>query len=84
MSERAKHNTSSRLLVEIVTHAERGEPLPRTTDLAARLGCRAQNISMAMAHLERSGVIRVLSQTANGRLKRVRVVETGAVTGEPE
>lgn len=85
MTVAAKRNDRSithHVLIAAVTAAERGDAMPTVTDMAGQIGCRTQNISMAMLHLERKGLIRRLGSP--GRRQRVLVVPTGAATAEVE
>ena len=83
MTIRPKRNERAikeHVLVAAVTAAERGDLMPATTDLAERLKCRPQDVSMAMLHLERKGLVKRLGQP--GFRQRVLVVSTGAATAE--
>jgi DNA-binding MarR family transcriptional regulator len=66
------------VLVAAVTAAERGAPMPITAALAERLGCAPHAIAMAVASLERAGILKRLSKP--GTRRRVLVVQTGAAT----
>ena len=77
---RRPHNVPLHVLVEVVTAAERGEPLPSTADLAAQIGGVEHGIAMAIARLERAGVVRRLN--TRGKARRLLVVRTGAATAE--
>lgn len=68
-----RHNAPLHVLVAAVTAAERGLPMPRRADLAAEIGCVEHGVTMAMASLERRGVLRRIGD-------RVRIERTGATT----
>lgn len=79
---RGEHNATLHVLVAAVTAAERKRPMPTTEALAAEIGCVRHGVSMALAYLERVGVIKRLNgPEARGRV-RVMICATGAATGE--
>ena len=83
MTDKPALNTKLHVLVAAVTAAERGEPMPRTDELAGRIGCAPHGVAMAVSHLERQGILKRLH--APGRpfaRRRLMVVATGAATAE--
>ena len=81
MSDRYRHNTPFHVLVAAVTAAERGDPMPSTDDLAAQIGCVPHGVAMAVARLEKAGVLKRVN--AKGR-RRLVIVRTGAATAVAE
>lgn len=71
-------HTRAHVLVAAVTAAERGEPMPPTSELAAEIGCAPHGVAMAIAHLEAAGVVKRLSESHSRR--RLLIVKTGAAT----
>lgn len=67
------------VLVAAVTAAERKLPMPSTADLVEQIGGTAHGISMAVAGLERKGI---LARLDNGGRRRVLIRATGAATAE--
>lgn len=80
-SQQGKHNAPLHVLVAAVTAAERNEPMPTRAELAADIGCVEHGVTMALAGLERRGV---LQRVGGPGRKRVLVVKTGAMTAEAE
>ena len=74
------HNTPLHVLVAAVTAAERGQPMPGTDELAASIGCVPHGVAMAVARLEKAGVLKRLN--GRGKARRLLVVRTGAATAE--
>lgn len=73
-------NTPFHILVAAVTAAERGDPMPLSADLAVEIGCKEHGVAMAVARLEKAGVLKSLG--VKGQRRRLLVVKTGAATAE--
>jgi DNA-binding MarR family transcriptional regulator len=76
---RGQHNAALHVLVAAVTAAERRQPMPSNSALAAEIGCARHGVTMAVAGLERRGVLR---RIGDGGKRRIMVVKTGAATAE--
>lgn len=79
-ANQGQHNAPLHVLVAAVTAAERGEPMPTHAQLAEDIGCVPHNVTMALAGLERRGVLQRVP--APGGRKRVLIARTGAMTAE--
>lgn len=76
---KGQHNAALHVLVAAVTAAERREPMPSNSCLAEQIGCARHGVTMAVAGLEKRGLLRRIG--IDGK-RRILVVKTGAATAE--